>query len=215
MTTLVTQPQLKRSESTVSSMLASLETAVSDDTKVIGRRVDALRIQPSPASLPASQVVEGKDISLSERLFDALAAVKIMTAQVAMHLDQTFREGLFRQLDSLHDTEEWEDSDEPLSQSSFQTFLKAVLSIKPERRPGLGLSNTGNLIAAWTTAPDRLTIEFLPNDQVRWVLSRYYNDEPVRIAGQMGVSRLVEELAPYKPARWFCRESKSDTSPGR
>jgi hypothetical protein len=154
------------------------------------------------------------DNAVEERLFDALSRVKRLTAMVAMHLDAAWRQNLFSQLDGLHDPAEWELDDEPVKESSFATFLKAIVEIRPERRPGLGLSQAGHLIAAWTTGRDRLTIEFLPNDQVRWVLSRYYDDEPVRIAGQMAVSRLVEQLAPYEPARWFCRESKSDLPAG-
>ncbi len=155
-----------------------------------------------------------RDHAVEERLFDALFRVKRLTSMVAMHLDAAWRENLFSQLDGLHDPVEWELDDEPIKESSFATFLKAIVEIKPERRPGLGLSEAGDLIAAWTTGADRLTIEFLPNDQVRWVLSRYYDGEPVRIAGQMAVSRLVDQLAPYEPARWFSRESKSDFSAG-
>jgi hypothetical protein len=193
------------------TMGASLHSALSADTNKIAEWVDGLR-KPSPAALTLSTAVEGQPHEV--RVFEALAAAKILTSNVAVHLANEFRNSLFRQLDSLHDTGEWEDDDEPLNRSSFQTFLKAILAIKPERGPGLGLSRTGNLIAAWTTGRDRLTIEFLPNDQVRWVLSRYYDDEPVRIAGQMAVSRLFKELAAYEPARWFCRESKSDVSSG-
>ena len=136
----------------------------------------------------------GAKAPLNERLFDALASVKILTSQVAMHLDREWRDKLFRQLHPLHDPAELEAGDEPIQQSSFATFLKAILDINPERRPGLGLSQAGHLIAAWTTGPDRLTIEFLPDDRVIWVLARYVEDEPERFAGQTPVTRLTEGL---------------------
>jgi hypothetical protein len=179
------------------------------ESKRIAEWVRDLR-KPSPASLPA----ESTSQQSKAHIFDALAAVKIKTALVAMHLDAEWRKNLFGQLDSLHDPAEWEVDEEPITESSFDTFLKAILDIKPERRPGLGLSPAGNLIAAWTTGRDRLTIEFLPNDLVRWVLSVYRDNEPIRIAGQMPVSRLVEQLALYEPKRWFSRESKNHQSPG-
>jgi hypothetical protein len=183
-------------------MGASLHSALSADTNKIVEWVDGLR-RPSPASLTRTTAVDGQPLEV--RVFNALAAAKVLTSQVAMHLERHFHERLFRQLDSLHDTDEWEDDDEPINPSSFQTFLKAILTIKPERRPGLGLSQTGNLIAAWTTARDRLTIEFLPKDRVSWVLARYRNDtdEPARFAGQTSVSELLEGLAPYHPEHWF------------
>jgi hypothetical protein len=143
------------------------------------------------------------DRPLQERLFEALASVKILTSQIAMHLDREWRGKLFQQLDSLHDPDEWEDGDEPIQQGSFATFLKAILSISPQRRPGLGLSSAGHLIAAWTTDQDRLTIEFLPENRVRWVLSRRYGDDIERFAGDTAVARLAAGLAAYNPQHWF------------
>jgi hypothetical protein len=186
-------------------MGASLHSAFSAETNIIANWVDELR-RPSPASLAPQ--TEGQALEI--RVFDALAGAKISTAQVAMHFEQEFRDRLFRQLDSLHETDQWEEGDEPLNQLSFQTFLKAILTVRPERRPGLGLSQTGNLIAAWTTARDRLTIEFLPNDRVSWVLARYDDtDEPARFAGQTSVSELVEGLAPHRPEHWFSHAGKN------
>lgn len=176
-----------------------LGSALSRETMEIAQRIQALQNSPSPA---AAVPVSGER-PLEEHLFDALAAVKIMTSQVAMHMDGEWRGKLFRQLDSLHDPAEWEEGDQPVQQSSFATFLKAMLSIKPKRRPGLGLSHAGHLIAAWTTGDDRLTIEFLPNDHVRWVLSRRYDDGTERFAGDTGVARLAEGLASYHPEHWF------------
>jgi|SRR5712692_2285486 len=173
--------------------------AFSEGTRTMERRVSDLRIPPSPASLISP--IGGQP--LEERLFDATANVKILTSQIAMHLEREWRDKLFRQLDSLHDPKEWEPDDEPIQQASFATFLKAIIQIKPKRRPGLGLSHAGYLIAAWTDKFDRLTIEFLPNDRVRWVIGRPRDDEPEHIAGQTRVSRLAETLAPYNPEIWF------------
>jgi hypothetical protein len=194
---------------------ASLHSALSADTNRIAQWVDSLR-KPSPASLTRTAVVVEGHL-LEAKVFEALADAKILTSQVAMHLERSFRDRLFRQLDSLHDTAEWEDGDEPVNRSSFQTFLKAILIIKPERRPGLGLSHTGNLIAAWTTGRDRLTIEFLPNDRVSWVVALYRDntDEPARFAGQTSVSELVEGLAPHRPEHWFSHAAGTTQEPSR
>jgi hypothetical protein len=171
----------------------------SEATRLTERRVNQLLNPPSPASLISLTI----ERPLEERLFDATANVKILTAQVAMHLEREWRDQLFRQLDSLHDPAEWESEDEPIKQASFATFLKAIVQIKPKRRPGLGLSHGGHLIAAWTKGRDRLTIEFMANDRVRWVLTRFRDDESEHFAGQTSVSRLAEGLAPYEPESWF------------
>jgi hypothetical protein len=204
MTNLIT-PNARRSSTAVSaSMLASVD--VDQKFKKIADDINALLNQLSPSK---AMVVPSKEEVLEQQLLHALAAVKILTSQVAMHLDRELRQKLFQQLDSLHDVREWEPGDEPVREASFATFLKAILSIKPARRPGLGLSNIGNLIAAWTTGRDRLTIEFQPNDRVRWVLARYQDtDEPARFAGQTHVSDLLEGLAPHHPEHWFSHEKR-------
>lgn len=175
--------------------------AFSEDTKEILRRIQSLQSHPSPGSLRSDDMNQDKPLEL--RLFDALASAKILTSQVAMHLDQSWRNKLFQQIDSLHDPVEWEVADEPLREASFSTFLKAILNINPGRRPGLGLSSEGNLIAAWTKDSDRLTIEFLPSDRVRWVLSRRAEGDTERFAGETRVGRLFHGLKSFSPEHWF------------
>ncbi len=143
------------------------------------------------------------DKPLPEKLYDALAGAKLLTAQVAMHLDTEWRNRIFEQLDDLLDAEDWHEDDEPLDASSFQSFLRMIIFHNPTRRPGFGQSNRGNLIAAWTTGSDRLTIELLPNDAITWVLSCEVDGEIERAAGETPVRRLMQVLAPYNPSRWF------------
>lgn len=183
------------------------EPILDPETAEIAQRIQALRTGPSPGSLPPRFRLTEEQKSLEERLFDALAGVKILTSQVAMHLDSEWRARLFRQLDALHDPEEWDEDGQPIQESSFATFLKAILSIRPERPPGLGLSDAGYLIASWTTAEDHLNVEFLSNDRVRWVLSRHYDHEVERVASDTSVARLAKSLAPYCPEHWFSRAS--------
>ncbi|MHB1620440.1 MAG: hypothetical protein ACYCTY_10755 [Sulfuricella sp.] len=176
--------------------------AFSNATIQLTKQVESLKSPLSPASFsfaPSEKAIE-------ERLFDATSSVKILTAQVAMHMDKKWRDKLFSQIDSLHDLDEWDADDNPIKQSSFATFLKAILFIKPQRHPGLGLSYEGYLIAAWTTGQDRLTTEFLPNDRVCWVLTRNVGGEVERAAGQTVVSRLYDCLIPYSPDHWFLHE---------
>jgi hypothetical protein len=157
---------------------------------------------------PPSSLANVKDASPGDAVYDALARAKVLTAQFAMHLDNDWRRKLFAQLDSLHDVEEWEAGDRPLQEASFVSFIRTMLVLKPAKRPGLGLSQGGHLIGAWTEGHDRLTIEFLPGDQLRWVLSCSHDDQVERHAAQTAVTRLPEVLAPYKPERWFSRADR-------
>lgn len=144
-----------------------------------------------------------KTVLLEERLYNARALCKIKTAAVAMHLDSEWRSRFFSQLDSLMDFENWEKEDLPITEASFTTLLRMILLIQPARRPGLGSTSEGNIIAAWTVDKDRLTIECLPHDEVHWVLSRYLDGNRESAAGHVALSRLLAVLAPYNPERWF------------
>lgn len=176
--------------------------AIKEDTQQLIKKVAELKIPLSPASFSLAP----SGMAIEERLFDATSSVKMLTAQVAMYMDKKWRDKLFSQIDSLHDLDEWDTDDKPVKKSSFATFLKAILQIKPQRHPGLGLTYEGYLIAAWTTGQDRLTTEFLPRDRVRWVLTRNIDGETEGAAGETAVSRLYECLIPYHPDHWFLHE---------
>jgi hypothetical protein len=207
MTGIVTYPQSILSASP-STLLTALEPAISQQTKAVAHGIQALQNGPLPSFARLDTRPDSIETPIQERLFDALAAAKVLTSRVAMHLTLEWRDKLFRQLDSLHDPAEWEDGDIPVQQASFMTFLKAMLTINPQRRPGLGLSHGGNLIAAWTTGKDRLTIEFMPRDRIRWIISLHYDDGPVRYAGDAPVGRLIEGLARHNPEHWLLNASE-------
>jgi hypothetical protein len=141
--------------------------------------------------------------STESQLYDALAAFKVRTATVAMHLDLDWRCRLFQQLDSLLTVADWEADDRPPSLSSFSTFLRMLILLRPDRRPGLGATSDGILIATWTSDHDRLTIECLSDDITRWQLAVTIDGERERAAAITPLTRLKEVLTPYGPQRWF------------
>ena len=145
----------------------------------------------------------GNSRSLEERLYDARAFCKIKTSEVAMYLPDEWRKGFFSQLDNLMDIENWEEDDAPVARESFNTLLRMLTLIKPVRRPGLGSTSSGHIIAAWTNQTNRLTIECLPSDRVRWVLSHVIDGICESAAGEVQLIRLQAVLAPYSPNLWF------------
>ncbi len=189
------------------SLLFPLSSAVGEDAKIISNSLIEIQTRQTLdrpiyklAEVEASSIA---DKTLPEKLYDTLARVKLLTAQVAMHLDTEWRSRIFEQLDDLLDAEDWHEDDDPIDASSFETFLRMIILHNPSRRPGFGVSNRGYLIAAWTSGSDRLTMECRPNDTVRWVLSCEVDGETERAAGETAVRRLMEVLAPYSPPRWF------------
>lgn len=163
----------------------------------------------NPSSVPVSdkpstvirQIPRGK--STSERLFDATAEAKRWTSQVAMRLNAEARLRIFRQLDRLHDEEEWFEGDHPVALESYKAFVRAYVSGSIGGKPALALAHDGRLIAMWQNSGDKLTIEFFPRDKVRYLVSQVVSGERERFAGDTSVSRLSHILNPFDTGRWF------------
>jgi hypothetical protein len=173
-------------------------TGTSTISQFIKQKLDDLAA-PTPSFSGVRIAAQGLD----EQLYDALAAFKIRTAAVAMHLDRDWRAKLFGQLDSLLALADWEVDDAPPTIDSYSTFLRMLTMLRPQRRPGLGATADGRLIATWTIGDDRLTIECLPKDVVRWHLSVTIDGERERASAETPLPRLAAVLRPYDPGRWF------------
>jgi len=182
---------------------SNLGDTLSNQTKEILSNIDKLNIGARPSYYIQTS---NEDSTLEEGLFDAKAKAKILISRVSMYIDKDWRERLFHQIDNLHDIENWEDDDKPVIAESFQTFLRWYLIAKPENPPGFGLSYTGNLVAAWVVGDDKLILEFSPNDYIKWMISKHYEDEIERATGVVKSSRLSNALMPYEPQIWLNHE---------
>jgi hypothetical protein len=178
--------------------IAFPSTGTSAISQLITKKLDDLAA-PTPSFSGVRIAAKGLD----EQLYDALAAFKIRTAAVAMHLDRGRRSKLFGQLDSLLALDDWEREDAPPTIDSYSTLLRMLMLLRPQRRPGLGASADGHLIATWTAGADRLTIECMSKDIVRWHLSATIDGERERAAAETPLLRLAAVLRPYGPERWF------------
>jgi hypothetical protein len=151
-------------------------------------------------------VASARSKSLEERLFDSRAAAKLRVASVAMHLSSAWRERFFAQVDALLNAEDWDRLDEPISEKSFATLLRLLLLLRVKRRPGLGATSDGHVVAMWTVGKNRLTIECLPGDEVRWAIVQYVDGDRDTAAGETALPRLLDRLGPYNPQQWFADE---------
>lgn len=141
--------------------------------------------------------------STEERLFDATALAKQWTSKVAMRLDNASRARFFRQLDRLHDADEWQEGDRPVALESYKTFVRAYVSHVVGGKPALALTPQGLLLAIWHTANSKLSIEFHSNDHIRYVVSQVVDGNRERFAGDLHVTRLPVALAVFDTKQWF------------
>lgn len=163
------------------------------------------REEDSTASVASLETPQLKK-SIEEELYDAKADAKIFTSKVSTHIKDDLRKQLYRQLDSVLDADEWMEGDEPLAIGSYRTFLRLMLIIRPDVRPGLGLTSDGHLLATWKKGDARLTIYCFDDDAVRYVLSHIVEDRRRTAAGDASIYDLMAMIAPFQPERWFGRE---------
>lgn len=150
--------------------------------------------------------------TLEDRLYTALAQCKVKTNQFAMHFGTDWQRRFFTQLDVLMNKDDWDTSDTPVTDGSFTTLIRLLLTMRGKRRPGLGLGNGGRVIAAWTKDADRLTIECLPDDRVRWIVSQTVDGEADMAAGDTTLALLPDRLAPFNPNKWFADEGPKSSA---
>lgn len=141
--------------------------------------------------------------AIASELFSATAQAKIWTSKVAMLLDIKTRDRLFRQLDSLHDADEWVAGDKPVNLESYQTCVRAILYHHIDSKPALALMPSGNILALWKDGADKLTVEFLPKNQTRWMIQNSASTGIERATGISPLERLREVIEPYCANRWF------------
>lgn len=145
--------------------------------------------------------------NLDEKLFDASASIKILISNVSMHFSEEFRKKLFLQIDLLHNPDDWEDGDFPIQANSFSTFLRWFYLNQPSNLPNFGLTDSGHLIASWVKNEnrDRLILEFLSADRIKWYITIQYDEDIDYSNGMTNLFRIIELLAPYNIVEWLSK----------
>jgi hypothetical protein len=156
--------------------------------------------RPSPSSeKPTTRHIfkpleETKEI----RLFNIVAALKMAVAEVSMHLEPAWRAKLFRQIDMLHEPDDWDDEDKLADQDSFKTFLHMILQYGYMHGISLGIDNDGRILAGWEDGSSSLSFAFLPKDMVRWSVVHRQDEEIESASGIYSLDRLPAVLQLYK-----------------
>jgi hypothetical protein len=175
------------------------------DSEIIAGRLKSMRslISGTVADLASVRDPVPEVLELREQVKAKRASFKQLTSKIAMHLDPGWRATLLSTLDRLLDPDDWDDEFKLPSEQSFSTFLRMIIYLHPTRRPGLGLSPNGYFLAAWTRDRDRIVIECIGNDEVRWVLSRTVDGERESGAGKVLLHRVPDVTAAYDPEPLF------------
>ncbi len=150
---------------------------------------------------PRTGHLPGKTIE--EKLFDRLATFSMHLSKVGMHFDPMWREGLFSALTFLLSADAWDPDDLLPNNASFSSFTRMMIYLNPTSLPALGVSNDGNIQAAWVETDHSLILEFPPSMEISWAYVGKVDGEIESVAGHSPIARLIPSLTPYHPKRWF------------
>ena len=147
--------------------------------------------------------------SVDEEVFDATADVKVLFSRVSMYFSPELRDRLFVQLDRLHDPNDWEEGDLPISALSFTTFLRWFYVSRPSKLPNFGMSSKGLMFSSWLANHnmDRLILEFLPSDRIKWFVTQQFEGEFDQSAGITGLDRIEAKLQSFDVDVWFKKKT--------
>jgi hypothetical protein len=182
----------------------ALSWAASSLSKVVEKRISDLQKLTAGAVSVISKTTDAQPSgTIEDQLRARLTAVKNVLTPVSMYFDPSWRRELIEKLDRFHDADDWDDDRQLPSESSFATFLRTIVYLHPTKRPGIGLSAQGHFLASWRRDSDRIVIEFLPNDELKWVLSQTVDGDRESGAGINQIHRLPDLIAGYEPDRFF------------
>lgn len=175
------------------------------DAESASARLGAMKRLLTGAANQISSTQNGfaKSDSIEGRLLEKRTSLTRLMSTVGMYLDPDWRGRLIEKLANLLDPAEWDESFALPSEQSFATFLRMVIYVRPTKRPGIGLSAKGHFLTSWAKDSDRIVIECLSNDEVRWVLSHNQKGYLESGAGKTKIFRLSEVIHPYEPDELF------------
>jgi hypothetical protein len=182
----------------------ALSWGTSSLSKVVEKRIsDLQKLTAGAVSIVGKTADTEPSGTIENQLRAKLAAMKQVLMPVSMYFDASWRRQLLEKLEQFHDPDDWDSDRQFPSESSFATFLRTLIYLHPTKRPGLGLSAQGHFLASWRRDSDRIVIEFLPNDELKWVLSQTVDGERESGAGKNQIHRLPDLIAGYEPDRFF------------
>lgn len=132
--------------------------------------------------------------SLDDELAARLVSTQRELSLVSMYLSPAFRTGTMRQLANLLDPDSWDEDDDLLDLQSVRSFARAMAVLRPTKRPMLGLSSKGNLLAMWGSDVSRLSFEHLANDEIKWFIHSRAEGDHDLAAGTTHIGRVRQIL---------------------
>ena len=133
-------------------------------------------------------------VGLEAELFEVRVRLKLLTSQVAMHLNPEERRNLFVAIDRLLGLAEWEEESVKLDEGAFRSFLRFTIYAHPRRIPNVGIGPDGALLTGWHSRRRSVHVEFLAGDQCIALIKLESDRGTERIAFRGHVAHLRDVL---------------------
>jgi len=148
-------------------MASGHDVSVSLSVKSETKEVDASLSSLAKKSFPIL-----KTAPLEEQLYSNKASLIILTSQLGMHLSDDLKRYFYNEIDELLDIQNFTNGDSLINVESFCGFLNFFIYYHNLKKPSLGVNIESFLTATWVGNEGCLTIEFLPGNYVRSILSK-------------------------------------------
>ena len=132
-------------------------------TAVAAQSVAEKRSMSSPTT--SDSLAKETPKTIEESLFDNAVDLKVALSQVTMHLSQAWRGAIFNQVDFLLSTDNWQDDSALINKETFMTFLRFIIFTKINKFPSIGVSASGQILAAWRNGTKKIALKFLADDK--------------------------------------------------
>lgn len=133
-----------------------------------------------------------------QRIETAVAALKAVVSQYAMHIPEARRLAIFEQIDSIINADDWYEDDELPRIDSFKDLLAWSIYANLPQWDSLGVDDDGDVLVAWHTEELTLTANFDGNRLVRWTSRRQAKgDIAAHAAGDCSLSEFARQAKFY------------------
>jgi hypothetical protein len=186
-----------------------LTSEAHNDRRSSGRRVTTGNLIPNRKARRKSGLNWRDEIqfappwSVKKRSKFCLDRFRMLSALLSAYLSAEWRASTIAQLEYLLEWDTWPEDTPFPKEESFMCYLGFTIYMSPREMPGLGIANSGNLMATWVDGEARLFVDFISPEEIRWSASQIIDGRREALAGQTKVDRLVTNLNGFSPQRWF------------
>lgn len=113
--------------------------------------------------VPLSKAKKIGDGSAREYVIRSSTELKLLVANLSMHLPENLRKWILVSIDRIYDEDAWYEEDALISNKSFNSMLSFLCFVNVSKLPSLGVADSGEVMCSWDINDHRLAL-FVQNN---------------------------------------------------